>query len=520
MADIHTFPFEEEKLEKLKEYHLGTNWPVVYLQENGKEMYIGQTTNIYGRSKQHFENPNRRRLKKIHVVSDMEFNMSAAHDFESLLIQYISADNKFKLQNGNGGLVNHNYYEREKYIAKFETLWPSLQAKELVVRDLAQLKNSDFFKFSPYKALNTDQLIVARRLKKKIAEQKQKAYIVSGGPGTGKTVLALYMLKYLLEDEKTKHLQAALVVPMTSLRATLQKVIRRVPGMRADMVIGPADVAKKQYDLLLVDEAHRLRRRVNVPNFKPFDDVNKKLGLPKDGTQLDWIMKTSAQQIFFYDEKQNVTPGDIRLDDMRKVQAERFELVSQMRVEGGEDYIRFIENWLALESVNHPQHYDFKVCESVHELVDSIKQKDKEHSLGRVVAGYAWPWSTKDGKSEYDIEIDGLKLVWNSTNIDWVNSKNSVNEVGCIHTIQGYDLNYVGVIIGPEVSYDEEKDELVIDPQKYKDINGKRSITSPEELKGYILNIYKTLLTRGIKGTYVYVVDDALRNKLQKLLVS
>ena len=99
-----------------------------------------------------------------------------------------------------------------------------------------------------------------------------------------------------------------------------------------------------------------------------------------------------------------------------------------------------------------------------------------------------------------------------------INSKNSMNEVRCIHTVQGYDLNYAGVIIGPELSYDEDAGTLVIDEKKYKDINGKRSIADPEELKRDIINIYKTLLTRGIKGTYVYVVDEKLRDHFNELL--
>src|SRR5437016_6317760 len=115
MTQIRTFPFEKDKLDQLKSFRFGLNWPVVYIQEDRKEMYIGQTTNVYSRSKQHYENPDRARLERIHVLTDEEFNMSSAYDFESLLIQYVSADGLFKLQNGNGGLINHNYYEKEKY---------------------------------------------------------------------------------------------------------------------------------------------------------------------------------------------------------------------------------------------------------------------------------------------------------------------------------------------------------------------------------------------------------------------
>jgi DUF2075 family protein len=520
MIKIQTFPFEKDKFDQLKDYHFGLNWPVVYIQEDGKEMYIGQTTSVYSRSKQHYDNPERARLKRIHIVTDEEFNLSSAYDFESLLIQYVSADGKYELQNGNGGLVNHNYYDREKYLGKLEAIWPELTKKGLVVQALKDIRNSEFFKYSPYKALTEDQLSIADQLEKSIKLGKVKTHIINGDPGTGKSVLALYLLKYLTEEFKDKGLKAALVIPMTGLRTTLQRVVKRVPGMGADMVIGPSDVIKKKYDLLIVDEAHRLRRRVNLTNFPSFDSVNQKLGLSKDSTQLDWILASSKQQILFYDKRQNVVPGDVRHSDFEKLKAEHYDLTSQMRIEGGDDYLRFIDDLLELKTNTDYKHtnYDFKLYSDIREMAQDIKDRNSKHSLARMVAGYAWPWTTKGGKEGYDIEIDGLKLVWNRINADWINSKNSINEVGCIHTVQGYDLNYAGVIIGPELSYDDVTGNLIIDEKKYKDINGKRSITEPDELQRYVINIYKTLLTRGIKGTYVYVVDEKLRKAFEQLL--
>lgn len=518
MTRIETFPFERSKFEQLKEYHFGLNWPVVYIQENGKEMYIGQTTSLYGRSKQHIENPARARLKRIHVLTDEEFNMSAAFDFESWLIQYVSADGKFKLQNGNGGLINHNYYEREKYQGKLESVWKVLQSKGLVVGGLKDIRNSEFFKYSPYKALTEDQFLVARALEREVKKNEKSTYIVHGAAGTGKSILALYLLKHLKEQEATKHLNIALVVPMTGLRTTLQRVVRRVPGLGVSTVIGPSDVMKQQYDLLIVDEAHRLRRRVNLSNYASYDKTNKDLRLPKDATQWDWIFASSKQQILFYDARQNVTPADVRAERFKKLKAKHYELTSQMRVEGGQDYLGFIDDLFNLTSPREfPTTYEFKIFDKVGKLIDAIKSKNTKHSLARVVAGYAWTWNTKKNKDGHDIELDGLKLKWNSTNIDWVNSENAINEIGCIHTIQGYDLNYAGVIIGPEVSFDSKTQKIVIDEKKYKDINGKRSITDPNELRQYILNIYKTLLTRGIKGTYVYIVDESLREKFKEL---
>jgi hypothetical protein len=163
--------------------------------------------------------------------------------------------------------------------------------------------------------------------------------------------------------------------------------------------------------------------------------------------------------------------------------------------------------------------YEFKLFEEIHEMVEAIKEKNAEHGLCRVVAGYAWDWETKnDDSKDYDIEIDGLKLKWNSKTQDWVNSENSINEVGCIHTIQGYDLNYTGVIIGPEFGYDLDTKEFYVDKEEYKDTSGYRGIENEEELFEYIKNIYKTLLTRGIMGTYVYVSDKGLKKYLSRFI--
>lgn len=514
MSEIQTFRFDKNDSTKIRNYKYGFNWPAVYILEDKKSIYIGETTSVYTRSRQHLENPNRAQLSTIHVISDDEFNKSATLDIESWLIQYIAADGKYKVLNGNGGLKNHEYFDREKFKAKFELIWERLQDLSIARQDLVQLRNTDLFKYSPYKSLSDDQIMVVRQLFKRIKGQESGTYLISGKPGTGKTVLAMYLMKYLAQQEETAHMKVGFVVPMGSLRKTLRKVVKSIPGLKQSQVIGPSDVIKEKYDLLIVDEAHRLQRRVNITNYSTFDQVNRFLGLDKEATQLDWVLKSAKHQIFFYDRNQSVRPADVSEDRFTLLPAEAFELTSQLRVEGGEEYIAYIDNLLSLRSAQYfPKKYDFKIYDDLSEMINDVKNHDADPKCGlaRVVAGYAWAWKTREG-AEYDIEIDGLKLSWNSTNTDWVNSKNAINEVGCIHTIQGYDLNYTGVIVGPEISYDRLTKTLVVDPKKYMDINGKRSISDPNELQKYVVNIYKTLLTRGIKGTYVYIADEALRN--------
>ncbi len=523
MAEIHTFPFDKNNFDQIKNYKFGKNWPVVYLLDDKKEIYVGQTTNAYYRSKQHYENPDRRKLKEIHIITDDEFNISAAYDIESWLIQYISADGKYILQNSNGGLKNHNYYDRLKYKAKFELAWDDLREKGIVENTLEDLKNTDLFKYSPYKSLTLDQLTVAKQISKALLHSDTGTFMVTGKPGTGKTILATYLFKYLKEKEETKHLEIGLVVPMTSLRTTIGKVFSKIKGLRSSMVIGPNDVIKKKYDLLIVDESHRLQRRKGIMGYGAFDVINRKLGLDNNGTQLDWILKSSKYQVFFHDENQSIKPADIRPSDFSKMVSKKFTLSTQMRIEAGDEFIECIEDIFDLKTPKKVLfgQYDFRIFTDLELMLKEIKLKNQKHKLARVVAGYAWPWHTKPGRNsskKFDIEIDNIKLVWNSTAQDWVNSPNAINEVGCIHTVQGYDLNYVGVIIGPELSYDEKQQKFIVDREKYFDINGRNGITDPEELERYIINIYKTLLTRGISGTYVYIVDEKLRRYIQRVV--
>jgi len=517
MNDIKTFNFKESEFSKIKTYKFGSDWPVVYIIEGKGEAYIGETTSVYNRSKQHCDNLERRRLEKIHIIADEEYNKSATLDIESSLIQYMAADRKFILQNGNKGLSNHGYYDREKYQAKFELLWEDLIKIGLVKRSLVEIRNDDLFKYSPYKALTDDQLYVSDQIIYNLTQKEKTTNIVSGKPGTGKTILAIYLIKRLTEEKDFKGLNIGFVVPMTSLRKTIKKVFRGVKGLKASMVLGPNDVVKERYDILIVDEAHRLRRRKNITNYAAFDKINKNLGLDKDlGNELDWIVLNSNHQILFYDENQTVKPSDVRSDNFKKLKdVTQYSLLSQLRVKGGNEYIECVEKFFDSKKCKLSQDidYDFKLYDNLKEMKDAIYEKNKEKGLSRMVAGYAWPWKTKNKNyQDYDIEIDGLKMVWNSTNVDWVNSKNSTKEVGCIHTIQGYDLNYTGVIIGPELSFNKNKKKFIIKKDKYMDINGSKGVKDEEELKQYIINIYKTLLTRGIEGTYVYIVDKDLRD--------
>jgi hypothetical protein len=135
MPEIKTFSFDSAGIENIRAYKYGRDWPVVYIIENGKELYVGESVSAFSRTKQHLDNPDRRRLNTIHVISDDEYNKSATLDTESSLIEYLVADGKYKLQNSNSGLQNHSYYDRENYQGKFDVLWEQLQKQDIAQKD-------------------------------------------------------------------------------------------------------------------------------------------------------------------------------------------------------------------------------------------------------------------------------------------------------------------------------------------------------------------------------------------------
>jgi uncharacterized protein len=155
---------------------------------------------------------------------------------------------------------------------------------------------------------------------------------------------------------------------------------------------------------------------------------------------------------------------------------------------------------------------------SFSDFYEAITQKEKEIGLCRMIAGYSWPWISKKNNKLFDIQIEGINLQWNNTHVDWINSANPNTEVGCIHTTQGYDLNYSGIIFGKEITYNKKLNRIEIIEKNYFDRNGSVGINNPEKLKEYIVNIYKTMMYRGIKGTYIYACDPEMRAYLSRVI--
>jgi DUF2075 family protein len=550
--DLYRYPFNRKALSTISEnIWVKNQWPLVYIIKSEKKnmAYVGETTNAFSRIKNHLSNNDKAVLDAITLIGSSKFNKSATLDIESQLIQYLSAESTYTLQNGNGGLSHHNYYDRQFYRQLFVEIWDRLKKEKLVSKNLEEIENSNLFKYSPYKALTADQHYSIRNIITHLNNKKKESIFIEGSAGTGKTILATYLMKLLLSplpsiDEiedfegfkieeynllkefksEYKDAKIALVVPMTSLRKSLKNVFKTIGGLKTGMVIGPADVVKQEYDILIVDEAHRLAQRKNIPNYGSFDATNKKLGLGNEGNQLDWVLMNSKKQIFFYDEAQSVKPSDIHKDKFNKLKeraGESIKLTSQMRVAGGSDYISFVDHLLnckPLDKIKVPSSYDLILFNNFDTFYEEILKKEKKYGLCRMISGYSWQWVSKNDKTKYDINIGDVELQWNNEQIDWINNSDPSKEVGCIHTTQGYDLNYAGIIFGKEITYNKEKNQIEIVRKNYHDRNGKAGIKDDELLKKYIVNIYKTIMYRGIKGTFVYACNDSLREYFSKVM--
>ena len=543
------------------------NWPVVYTLSAADRIYVGETHNVANRLYQHMASVDRKNLKMVRIVFNEQFNKSVCLDLESQLIRYLHADGNFQVLNRNYGITDADYYDRARYREGFNEVFDQLLEEGVLTRSIPDIINSNLFKFSPFKALNSEQAIavdgVLHLFFDDLAGSRGRSIVVQGDPGTGKTIVAIYLMKLLLDIAKSepdemldrdtmfanyfipefrelvKDFKIALVIPQQSLRKTIQTVFTKTPGLNKNMVLNPFEVGEsvEPFDLLIVDEAHRLGRRSNQPSASlnaKFTAINTALfGSDRsDLTQLDWIRAQSRHQLYLIDSAQSIKPADVPkkvldgLIEQASSEASFFHLASQMRVQGGNDYLEFVGR--VMEGAQYSRmtfgDYDLRFFDDIHQLRRAILEKDHEVGLSRLVAGFAWPWASKNDPDAHDIEIDGLQLTWNRTATDWINSETSRDEVGSIHTVQGYDLNYAGVIIGSDLGYDEKSGQLVFHRENYHDKKGKENnprlgiVYSDEDLLDYVKNIYRVLLTRGIRGTYVYVVDPALRRHLSEII--
>lgn len=546
------------------------NWPVVYTLNNERQVYVGETLSALSRMKQHLENPQKRELTTARIVVDETFNKSVCLDLESFLIKTLAGDGRFQVLNRNDGVTDADYFNRDAYRRTFEEIFERLRREGLFSKDLAAIQNSDLFKLSPFKALNSDQEIAITDIVEGLFDDLESGAsttsVVEGQPGTGKTIVAIFLLKLLADirsgatieggdhespfdeffaegyAELLDGLSVGIVIPQQALRQSVKRVFKATPGLSSDMVLTPFEVAKSstEWGLLVVDETHRLTRysaQAMGTLTRDYAKYSERLAYPGEDwralTQIDWILRKSRHQVFLVDEGQAVRPGDVPTESLRQLandarsRERHYVLHTQMRVSGGATYLDYVRKVLSDDPPREPaviENYDVRFFDSPEDLEQAIRARDAEFGLSRLLAGYAWPWRSKGRDPSdpvWDIEIGTWRKCWNRSVTDWVNSPTSLDEVGSIHTIQGYDLNFAGVIIGRDLWFDTETQCLRFDRRNYFDKKGMANnrllgeTVSDDHILELVRNIYHVLLTRGMRGTYVYVCDEALRERLR-----
>ncbi len=567
---IERYSFNKNGIQEMKSKSKhGEDWPVVYILNGDKEAYVGETQNSFERMNQHYANINssRKNLTKINLLQSESFNKSAILDIENMLITHMHADGKFILQNANGGQSKtHDYYQRSEYQNVFTNIWQELQKMKLVNHNLFEIENSDIFKYSPYKELTSDQYHIVENLlnvySSSIQSNTQTKVVVKGGAGTGKSLIAIYFLNLIanilsnnfdytdtddLYDEsfynKTNLIKTiksfgtgkiGFVVPVPSFRSTVKKLFRSIKELHHINVISASEASRGEYDVLVVDEAHRLKRRNKLTNYGTHDNVNKFLGLPKDSSELDWLkIKAKKLLILFYDNNQTVKESDVAKFDFDKLLFDKstisFELKSQLRVKGGNDYINFVDSIFTSKphSYKLENGYDLRVFDNCHEMFEEIKKKNIEYKgLCRMLSGLSFYWRKKardkkstEYKQNFDFVIDGYEYCWNEefNNNDFIINDKYLDNIGCIYTSQGYDLNYAGVILGKDISYNVEKQRIEYHTDNFIDTYSKSDDIN--KTISNIINAYLVLLTRGIYGTYIYAVDKNLNEYIKSLII-
>lgn len=373
-----------------------------------------------------------------------------------------------------------------------------------------------------------DQKIVYERaieIVKNEADKKQ-VYIIHGGPGTGKTVLAINMLVAILNLSKN-------VMYVTKNSAPRQVYRKKLADGKYRKVYidnlfkgsgSFVESEKDELDCLIVDEAHRL---------------NEKTGMFQKGeNQIKEIINAAKVSIFFVDDYQIVTTKDIGSTDEIKKWCHEYEvdiyedtLLSQFRCNGSDSYLSWIDNVLEINCEANDEFdydYDIRICDTPDEVRNLIFEKNKINNKSRMVAGYCWNW-IKEGRNKtnvYDIQIGDFEMSWNlGSSTTWAIDPESVNEIGCIHTCQGLEFDYVGVIIGKDLRY---QNGIITDFTKRaktdQSIKGLKGLYKKDKEKALciadriIKNTYRTLLTRGQKGCYIYCVDEDLKNYMKERL--
>ncbi|MDI7744171.1 DUF2075 domain-containing protein [Lysinibacillus fusiformis] len=537
--EIVTWPFQDQSLNRISNNEGFVNYPVIYILNGAKEAYIGETVYFKKRMRSHIKNKERKNLEYMHLIKHEEFNRFATFHLETKLINYFLGDEKYKLQNKSKTTndFTHNYFNKPFYDQSvFKELWTKLYEKGIVANSQHVIENKDIFKLSPFKELSLEQLDLKEKVLQFCEEQvksQQNEYgslfVIQGEAGVGKSVVLSSIFNTIQEStsEASSPLYKTenyLVVNHEEMYKTYKGIASQLKHIKAKNFAKPTPLINqlnkqdKKADIILVDEAHLLLTRPDTYN--NFHGEN----------QLEELLKLAKIVVVVYDSDQVLKLKslwqELTLDGLieKSSNTEDYQLTNQFRMQANDEVIEWINQFKQkrLLPLPYDEGYEFKVFGTLKEMHEMIKEKNQIHGLSRVVSTFDY-LHKKDGGVYYITEDQGeYKIPWNITDskFTWAEKTSTVNEAGSIYTIQGFDLNYVGVILGPSITYDSQAEQLAIKTEAYKDIgaySGTEGINNVEAAKErIILNSLNILMKRGIKGLFIYASDEALRNKLME----
>jgi uncharacterized protein len=409
---------------------------------------------------------------------------------------------------------------------------PLKPSKKLLENVTKVIKNEVVF------SLLNEQLVAKNLIWSKVRNIKKRmtksVIIVQGGPGTGKSLIAINVLA----EAAQKGQQVFYGCKSKPFTEGLRKLVGKDGAMLFSNLYRfvPSKIKENQLDLLLVDEAHRIEKKSNHQYMR----VEDRTDLP----QIEQLIRCAKTSVFFIDDKQNVRSQEIGHSDLIRQAASKFKcelaevaLLTQYRCMGSNNYLLWLESALGYEVssriLSKNEVFDFRIFDSPTSLYKELAKHEKvKPNSARMVAGFCWPWSKKldsNGELIKDVKIGEFAMAWETHGditrppkgyvkwFEWAYRPEGFKQVGCIYTAQGFEFDYVGVIIGDDIRYDKATNRLVGNMTATKDATLRRSA---ENFELHVKNIYRTLLTRGMRGCYVYFCNKDTENFFRSRMAS
>lgn len=564
LLKIENINYSLENLDNsVRKWNTSTNgkfllrYPTVYIindkkSENNFGVYVGETADIRNRTRQHlnadtkvksfWEDFSESKKSSIYVIGHELFNKSLTLDIENRLMQYLlSVENISRVHNSRTNQQNE-YYTSEMLDEIFSEIWQSLNKKNKSLFPIESIiKDSAIFKASPFHKLTQEQINAKEEILTKIKEsillnEDGQLIIVEGEAGSGKTVLMstlLYELgKYNLDLDE--NLDIHLLVNHNEHVSIYSQIASKlgIANKKNKIVQKPTsfinnNLSDEKVDVVIVDEAHLLLTQGK----QSYQGKN----------HLDDLLARAKVVVIVFDIKQVLTTEQIwevdKLNeyfDKAKSNSNHVTLRNQMRINSDISTVNWIRNLVDYQVINSiPKDklgYDIKIFDTPDELEKAIKIKatHTDSGISRMLATFDWKYGTKPPNNEdfWRVKIGNWSMPWNyqlkanrnQASLPWVEQDQTIDEIGSTFTIQGLDLNFAGVIIGPSVKYRDGK--IIFDKSESANKKATQRRTLKDGSKQYfsemlLKNELNVLLTRGVNGLYIYAVDDQLREALK-----